>query len=404
MAFFRGGKRNWDGNGTIFGLLHAREQLREGIWPIGRNHDKSILWQDNPHREYNEHYYASSNKLTMGDYLVYGWKRLSLPAFIISYLLLCWAVPNYIWEGKHAWMRTSAHVSVILATTGMLYGLFSRNNLLVIFDRRNKLVHISQYVGRRFHTVRWEEFDYLVIDHHTGSLGSTHAADIITAPPPWSLEKHGLPLSLWFKSRLIGHTAEAYSTEQIVHHRVEPNVEFIIDFMTQCRSHPKILNVTKEMDKILSIHHRDKYKKYRRTSLKSFTLIDPEKLPSEPNWKKDEHGNWIRLHKGPIVRAGWFGLWGVTHTLPPYLRGTRADPAHRNDPEAPWAGARWYTHEDEGTGELACQPGEVIEAVLAEGHGALARFPGAVERARKAREEATAYHNKHDSWVIKPDA
>ena len=238
MAFFRGGKRYWDGQGTIFGLLHARKQLREGTWRIGRNDDKSVLWQDNPPKKYDDYYYARE-KFVMGDYLVYSWKRLTAPAFIVSYLLLCWAVPNYIWEGEHAWMRTSAHFSVGFAIAGILYALLARANLLVFFDRRNKLVHISHYLGRRFHSVRWEDFDYLVIDHHTGSLGSTHAASIITAPPPWSLQTHGLPLSLWFKSRLIGQTTEAYSTEQIVRHKVEPDVEFIIDFMTQKEATPR---------------------------------------------------------------------------------------------------------------------------------------------------------------------
>ncbi|MCH8544099.1 MAG: hypothetical protein LAT61_11055 [Alcanivorax sp.] len=406
MAFFRGGRRaRWDAKGYIFGLPEARKQLERGAWPIGQNDDKSIVWQDHQRNEYDDHHYArSEDRFAFGDYLIYGVSRLSMPIGFLSYLLLCWAIPNYIWQGDSAWIKQSAHISLGLAIIGFYYCFLSRYNRFVIFDRRNRLVHISHYFGRRFHSVSWEDFDYLVLDHHVSSFGMTHSADILTAPPPWSLEHKGLPLSFPFISIVIETSKESHTTNRTPRYKIEEKVEFIIDFMTRDRSHPQIFNVTREMDKMLTRSAKDDFRRFRRRTLRSYALADPEKLPDKPNWKKDELGNWEKLHQGTIARAGLLGLWGITHTLPPHLRGTRADPAHRNDTDAPRPGMRWYSHENGGTGELADQPDEVIEAVLAEGMGALERFPEAAQRARKAREEAVMHHNRNGSWVISPDA
>lgn len=404
MAFFRGGRRaDWKNGGIA--LFRAQKQLREGTWPIGRNADKSIVWQGHPQKEQDEHHYARSyDRFAFGDYLIYGSPRLAVPIGLVSYVLLCWAVPNYIWQGEAAWMRQSAHVSVGLAILGFYYSLISRYNQFVIFDRRNQLVHISHYLGRRFHSVSWKDFDYVVLDHHTSFFGRSHSASILTTPPPWSLEKQGLTLRMLYTSIMIETSEEADLLDKAPRYRIEDKVEFIIDFMTRARSYPQVLNVTKEMDKMLTNNAKDDFKRFRRRTLRSYALTDPENLPKEPNWSKDQSGNWQRLHKGAIARAGFFGLWGITHTLPPHLRGTRADPAHRNDTDAPRPGMRWYSHENGGTGELADQPDEVIEAVLAEGMGALERFPEAAQRARKAREEAVMHHNRNGSWVISPDA
>ena len=403
MAFFRGGRRaDWKNGGLA--LLRAQKQIREGIWPVGRNDDKSIVWQGHPRKTYPDDHHVLSGFCLCGDFLVFSCRRLAGPIGVVSLLLLFWAWPNYIWTGEHAWMKPSAHASLILGGLGLYYSILSRHNQFVIFDRRSKLVHVSQYLGRRFHTVSWEEFDYIVIDHHTSFFGSVHEARILTAPPPWSLENDGLSLLLNFKSRFIESTTEAHTMERTPKHNIEGIVEFIIDFMNQKRTHPSVFNLSKEQDSKLTCHAKDNYANYRSRILRPWSLVDPERLPDKPNWKKDGNGMWKKMHDGTIARAGWFGLWGVTHTLPPHLRGTRADPEYKNDLTAPRPGLRWHTHENEGTGELANQPEEVIEAVLTEGMGALEHFPDAAERALTAREEAVTYHNANRSWIISPDA
>ncbi|MCH8544100.1 MAG: hypothetical protein LAT61_11060 [Alcanivorax sp.] len=403
MAFFRGGRRaDWKNGGIA--LFRAQKQLKEGAWPVGHNDDKSIVWQGHPRNKNEGDRYIQPAVYFSGDYLVYGGIKLASLAALTGYLLLCWAIPNYIWTGEYTWMRQSANISVVLGVLFLYYSIFSRFSHFVVFDRRNQLVHISYYFGRRFHSVTWQDFDYIVLDCHTSSFGTAHSAEIRTAPPPWSLEKHGLPFSWNLRSRLIEREEEAYITDRAPRYRIERTVELIIDFMSQRRTHPQLIGITKDMDKQLTVQSKDDYKHYRRSTLKPWALIDPEKLPDEPNWKKNEHGNWEKLHRGTIARAGLFGLWGISHTLPPYLRGTRADPAYKKDQDAPRPGLRWYSHENEGTGELVNQPDDVVEAVLTEGMSALERFPEAAERARKARENAVTYHNKNQSWVVSPDA
>ncbi|MCH8544095.1 MAG: hypothetical protein LAT61_11035 [Alcanivorax sp.] len=403
MAFFRGGRRaDWKNGGIA--LCRAQKQLRGGTWPVGDNDDKSIVWQDHPRKEYGDDDYVQSPMHLIGDYLIYGMPRLAVPIGFISYLLLCWAIPNYIWQGEAAWMRQSAHISVFLAVLGFYYGLFSRYNQFVIFDRRNQLVHISHYFSRRFHSASWKDFDYVVLDCHSSFFGRSHSAIILTTPPPWSLRNHGLTLRMLYTSRMIDLSEEADLLDQSPRYRTEKKVEFIINFMTEKSTYAKTLNVTKEIDAQITCHAKDDFRYYRRKIKGPYSLIDPEKLPAEPNWEKDENEDWKKLRKSTIVRAGWFGLWGITHTLPPYLRGTLADPEHRDNPNAPKAGDRWHPKERGGTGELVGQPDEAIEAVLAEGMGALERFPEAAERARKAREEAVMHHNRNQSGINPPDA
>ena len=404
MAFFRGGVLKRGENTGSIGLLHARRQLKEGTSPIGQNDDKSIAWQEHPRKDYPEHHYISSSFNLCGDHLAFGWPRLVTPIGVISFLLLLWALPNYIWTGKHEWMQHSAHAALAISLLGLYYSFFSRYNQFVIFDRKNQLVHISQYIGRRFHTLTWDDFDYIILDHKTSFLGLSHSAHILTATPPWSIQKHGLPWSWPFISRMIESADEGRALDQRLRHKAEETVEFIIDFMTESRTQPHILNVTIEMDKRLTFHAKDDYKRYRTQNLKHWVLVDPGRLPEKPNWIKDAEGNWKKLHSGAVARAGWLGLWGITHTLPRHLRGTRADPAHTNDPDAPRPGLRWYAHENEGTGELANQPDDVIEAVLTEGMGALERFQEAAGRARKAREEAVMHHSRNQSGINPPDA
>jgi len=95
-----------------------------------------------------------------------------------------------------------------------------------------------------------------------------------------------------------------------------------------------------------------------------WSLIDPERLPAEPNWVRDKQGQWQQVRPAVRARFGWFGLWNKSYTLPPHLRGTKADPACKDDPLAPQPVARWYAIEDGGTGELVGQPPEVLASVL----------------------------------------
>ena len=172
----------------------------------------------------------------------------------------------------------------------------------------------------------------------------------------------------------------------------EPAFRNIVRFMMEPPSKGVPLKDLVDTDCAISSQYKNNLRLFRTKLGRETSLLDPERLPSKPNWIKDRFGNWKKVGPGACARAGWFGLWGQTHTLPPHLRGTKADPAYRQDPNAPDPADRWFTREEDpdGTGELVSQPQEVIEAVLREGMPALDRFPSAKARAERTRADALA--------------
>jgi len=141
---------------------------------------------------------------------------------------------------------------------------------------------------------------------------------------------------------------------------------FIVDFMTQPPEKTMTLDaiIFNDMDVEMKELGNNDFKHAVRKCQKLWSLMDAERLPTEPNWVRDEQGRWQQVRPAVRARFGWFGLWNKSYTLPPHLRGTKADPACKSDPEAPLPVARWYSIEGGGTGELAGQPVEVLASVL----------------------------------------
>jgi len=249
------------------------------------------------------------------------------------------------------------------ALTSALYLFVLPCDRYVVFDRRNQLVHLPRWFSRKQDSIPWEEADFGIIDVRHGQFDMQKGTNLYVVKPPWSLLHDGY---FNWRTGICFHqeskiwrdmTREGESIEG-----AESVFRFIIDFMTRPPERSVSLNYIVGMDHVLE--KQGNVDRYPASYGYFYKWLDPECLPDKPNWQRTADGRWQQLAPAVTVRAGWFGLWGRSHTLMPHLRGTRSDPAFHNDPEAPLPGSRWVAVEDGGTGELIGQPPEVIRAIL----------------------------------------
>ncbi|RUO33730.1 hypothetical protein [Aliidiomarina soli] len=310
-----------------------------------------------------------------GDYLIYGWRPWILPMAIIALLSLGFGITALLatltLEGEPpvwwlSWYGVGAStICAYISFFGYAHSPFSH---YIVFDRRNKLVHLPRWLSHKQDSIRWDDADIAVIDMPSGILGETTDTELHVLPPPVSFNKHGT--RRWFRhfkfhfDSKAPHELKAYNGYTV--DGAEAVYRFIVDFMTKPREQSIALDAicSHDLDIELEIYGDNDFEKAVSKYKKLWSLIDPERLPTESNWERNSDGNWQQIRPAVRARFGWFGLWNKSYTLPPHLRGTKADPDYKDDPNAPLPVSRWYSIEDEGTGELVGQPPAVIASVL----------------------------------------
>lgn len=310
-----------------------------------------------------------------GDYLIYGWRPWGLP------MTLLWAISGGLGitaliaalttqgEAIHwIWDWPGVVFCAVLFYISFWWYFRSPFSHFIVFDRRNQLIHLPRWFSHKQDSIRWAEADLCVLDMLTGYFQESITTELSVVPPPLSLQKHGT--KPWW--RFFKYHYDSKRPVDLKEHNgypldgAETVFRFIVDFMTRPPEQSVALDAMchKDMGIEMSQFGNNNFEHTIRTRKEFWSLIDPERLPTAPNWVRDEQGEWQQVRPAVRARFGWFGLWNKSYTLPPYLRGTRADPVFRNDPTAPLPVSRWFAVEDGGTGELVGQPAEVLASVL----------------------------------------
>lgn len=310
-----------------------------------------------------------------GDYLIYGWRPWLIPMALLGVIALGQLVLGLIilfaGHSPSLWTLTWPFgvLSSLLATYISLFWYSSSPfSHYVVFDRRNKLVHLPRWFSHKQDSIRWDDADIAILNVPSGILGETTETQLNVVPPPLSFNKHGT--SRWFRHFKFHDDSKApHQLKQYDGHTVdgaEAVYRFIIDFMTKPREQNISLDALCFLDLNIEMEElgNNSFEASLQNHRKLWSLIDPERLPTEPNWERDRENNWQQTRPAVRARFGWFGLWNKSYTLPPHLKGTKADPDYKDDPNAPLPVSRWHSIENEGTGELIGQPPEVIASVL----------------------------------------
>lgn len=360
MPVYRGG----------WGHREAKKKFIREL-PVSVKNDDSVLWGE---KSVNSLNLQLTDKMpgggaSQGDYLIYGWKPflyfLSVPMIAGLATGLGSLIDVIFFRGQGnlfgAWEDIILGFGLVIVWG--CYAFLSPYDRYVVFDRRNRLVHLPRWFSRKQDSIRWEEADFGIIDVRLGQFWNEKGTNLYVVKPPWSLLHQGY--FNWRTAICIHEESKQWHELSQEGHYVngaESVFRFIVDFMTRPPERSVALDYIASMDQVLedrgNIDYVPSIYGYH------FQWIDPERLPTEPNWLRAADGHWQQLAPPVTVRVGWFGLWGRSHTLMPHLRGTRSDPAFHDDPEAPLPGSRWIAVEDGGTGELVGQPPEVIRAVL----------------------------------------
>jgi len=304
-----------------------------------------------------------------GDYLIYGWRPWGIPMALIAFFSLGIGVSGLILPGN-LWILTwpGTLLCAFLFVISFWWYFRSPFSHFIVFDRRNQLIHLPRWFSHKQDTIRWKEADLCVLDMPTGYFFEHVTTELHLVPPPLTLQHQGTR-HWWRFFKYHYDSKQPHIIKEYNGYTVDGSeavFRFIIDFMTYPPEQSIALDAMcmKDMDIEMKELGNNNFERSVSKYKKFWSLIDPERLPSEPNWTRDKQGQWQQLRPAVRARFGWFGLWNKSYTLPPHLRGTRADPACKNDPEAPLPVARWYSIENEGTGELIGQPAEVLAAVL----------------------------------------
>lgn len=310
-----------------------------------------------------------------GDYLIYGWRPWGLPmtllwmfsgglgiTAVIAALTTQGEAMHWIWDWP------GAALCALLFYLSYWWYFRSPFSHYIVFDRRHQLIHLPRWFSHKQDSIRWIEADLCVLDMLTGYFNESITTELSVVPPPLSLQQQGSkPWRRFFKYHHdskrphILKNFNGYPMEG-----AEAVFRFIVDFMTCPPERCMALDIIcyKDWDIEMEKMGNNDFERAIRKEKTLWSLIDPERLPTEPNWIRDAQGHWQQIRPAVRARFGWFGLWNKSYTLPPYLRGTKADPAHKDDPHAPLPVSRWFAVEDGGTGELVGQPPEVLAAVL----------------------------------------
>lgn len=309
-----------------------------------------------------------------GDYLIYGWRPWLAPMTLIIMFSLGALATGLILKLSPApsdlWILTWSGIafSALLFAISYLWYPRSRFSHYIVFDRRNRLIHLPRWFSHKQDSIRWEEADLCILDMPTGYFFEHITTELHLVPPPLTLQHQGTR-HWWrfFKYHFDSKEPKVLKNfNGVTYDGAEAVFRFIVDFMTRQPEQSIAMDAMCLYDMGIEIKElgNNDFQRAVRKSQKLWSLIDPERLPTEPNWVRDEQSAWQQLRPAVRARFGWFGLWNKSYTLPPHLRGTKADPACKNDSEAPLPVARWFAVADGGTGELVGQPVEVLASVL----------------------------------------
>lgn len=308
-----------------------------------------------------------------GDYLIYGWRPWNVPMALIwmysagltvTALLAALRSSNSSTYWIFGW--PGVVIGAALFYISFWWYFRSRYSHFIIFDRRHQLIHLPRWFSHKQDSIRWSEADLCVLDMPMGYLGESIATELHVVPPPLTLQQRGTK-SWW---RFFKYHQDSKQPHVIKHydgHTVDGSeavFSFIVDFMTQPPERCIALDVMPTFEVELEFKANNHFSKFVQKYCYFFAMIDPERLPTQPNWVRSEQGQGHQVRPAVRARFGWFGLWNKSYTLPPHLRGTKADPAYRDDPSAPLPVSRWFTAEGDGTAELIGQPPKVLAKIL----------------------------------------
>lgn len=308
-----------------------------------------------------------------GDYLIYGWRPWLLPMALLG-MINCGAFITTLMaalttEGTPIhwyWDWPGVTISGFLLYIGWWWYPRSRFSHFIIFDRRNQLIHLPRWFSHQQDSIRWQEADLGVVDMPSGLLSEHIATFLTVVPPPLTLQQQGT--KPWY--RFFKYHEDDKDPKELKRYGGYPVdgseavFRFVVDFMTRPPEQCIALDAMPTFEVELEYKADNDFPRFIHKYRYFFAMIDPERLPTQPNWIRDEQGHWQQVRPAVRARFGWFGLWNRSYTLPPHLRGTQADPACKDDPAAPLPVARWYSQENTGTGELIGQPAAVLAAVL----------------------------------------
>ncbi|MFY0666086.1 MAG: hypothetical protein JXQ97_15790 [Natronospirillum sp.] len=307
-----------------------------------------------------------------GDYLIYGWRPWNVPMVLLWMFSLGFLITGIILTvmrdtPSQIWLLTwpgGILVCAVLFYLSFWWYFRSPFSHYIVFDRRRRLIHLPRWLSHKQDSIRWDEADLCVLDIPTGYVGQDNSTELHVIPPPLTLKQSGTkPWWRFFKYHYDSKQRHMMYGDYTVD-GAEAVFRFIIDFMTQPPEQSIALDVMPSSEMELEYEAKNDFKTFIHKERYFFSLIDPNRLPSEPNWVRDEQDRWQQVRPAVRARFGWFGLWNKSYTLPPHLRGTRADPNCKDDPEAPLPVSRWYAIEDGGTGQMFNQPPEVLASVL----------------------------------------
>ena len=342
-----------------------------------KNDDSTLVGEQG----YSLHGYEVKDKLCniavdlRGDYLIYGWRPWGLPMSLLWGISGGFGITGILLSlmrdtPSQIWLLTWPGVIFCAVMFYISYWWYFRSPFshFIVFDRRNQLIHLPRWFSHKQDSIRWAEADLCVLDMLTGYFNESITTELSVVPPPLTLQQQGT--KPWW--RFFKYHYDSKRPVDLKEHNgypfegAEAVFRFIIDFMTYPPERSLALDIMCYKDMSIQTENlgNNDFERAIKKYKKLWSLIDPERLPIQPNWIRDEQGEWQQVRPAVRARFGWFGLWNKSYTLPPYLRGTRADPVFRNDPTAPLPVSRWFAVADGGTGELVGQPAELLASVL----------------------------------------
>src|SRR5690554_6675590 len=113
-----------------------------------------------------------------GDYLIYGWRPWGVPMALIWMYSADFGIVSLLitltreGEAIHwIWDWPGVLLCGVLFYLSFWWYFRSPFSHYIVFDRRNRLIHLPRWFSHKQDSIRWEEADLCVLDMPTGYLG-----------------------------------------------------------------------------------------------------------------------------------------------------------------------------------------------------------------------------------------
>lgn len=190
----------------------------------------------------------------------------------------------------------------------------------LIFDRKRKLVHIPHW-RRGWDRIRWEDAELILFDRNQEPLPIAQYSCLWLARPPFNVLARRNP---WPWQRI-----ELQKTTQDYQYANQLNVKWLAEYMNGNDVGPLLgdEHEPESPDQVLDDDYlgtqwwelerwppKALFEHYKKVGWKNlsevdqltlqtraaFAKIDPDKLPSDPTWWRDEEGNWNHVSRKPM--------------------------------------------------------------------------------------------------------